>query len=75
MFCCSALWQFFRVVAHCCPQLRKMLHVVAYNADLFPRCRQQRRKVLNFRSGVFFRVVAYNAKTWSVLLARMRKNV
>jgi hypothetical protein len=83
MFYCSALWQFFRVVAYNTKHFSALLPTTQKNAlisvyvcfstllltmqIIFPRCRRQHGKVIC--------VVAYKMEKWSALLATTWKNV
>jgi hypothetical protein len=75
MFYCSALWQFFCVVAYNAEHFSALLPTTQKNV---PRCCLQRlsffrvvgnnaEKCSNFSSCVFFRVVADNADYFSAL--------
>jgi hypothetical protein len=66
--CCSNYFALLlttaKIFQRCCPQRRKIINVVAYNAE----------KYSNFSSCVLFCVVAYNADSFSTLWATARKN-
>ena len=82
MFYCSALWQFFCVVAYNAEHFSALLPTTQKNV---PRCCLQRQsffrvvgnnaeKCSNFSSCVFFRVVADNADYFSALQTTAQKN-
>ena len=82
MFYCSALWQFFCVVAYNAEHFSALLPTTQKNV---PRCCLQRQsffrvvgnnaeKCSNFSSCVFFRVVADNADYFSALQTTAWKN-